>query len=93
MADSEAVETGTLARLRQICDGAPRDYAVVMKSELRALLDIAEALKATRDELDKHGHGDFHYDAPGYRDPDVLAAVENADRALAALSVLDQEAQ
>lgn len=34
-----------------------------------------EVIRMLVKELDKHGHGDMHYNASGYRDPDVLSAL------------------
>jgi hypothetical protein len=34
-----------------------------------------EVIEILVKELDKHGHGDFHYDSPGYRNLNVLAAL------------------
>jgi hypothetical protein len=41
-----------------------------------------QLLRDARDELDRHGHGDFHYHPDGYRDPKVLAMLERIDTAL-----------
>ncbi len=54
---------------------SPDEGSSIEGYSARKGIDTYEVIHILVNELDRHGHGDLHYHAPGYRDPDVLAAL------------------
>lgn len=63
----------------EIVDAPDGERAIRMRTDDEVIAHLAGILREARAELDKHGYGDFHYTAPGWRDPDVLAMLTKID--------------
>ena len=72
--------------MRALADDQQGRYSEVRHAlrEAADRIDALEgALRATANELDRHGHGDHHYTEQGWRDPKVVAALVHARAVLA----------